>query len=271
MQDLQVGTTKGVTSFGLGGIKHRIRTTFDIEKKLYGCIALQTSDRLVVTDSYNCSIKLVDIVLHKVLHQLKLNSLPWGVCCLPGNRVAVTLPFSDMILILECNDRLTIVKSIAVQGVCWDIDYNSTDLVVLYRRPKQIDIVDMDDGKLKQRFLEKGTDITSSLSVCADKKVTFITDFDDKQILRLDEDLQVQQIYHLPEVAKPTCLLAVGRNQLLVCCSDKLWQLDTVIGRWSLLLGEGFRGVDSMAYCHERHILYAGVLPDNVVKRYLFP
>jgi len=270
LQDLEVETFD-FQSFGpITRARYLIMTALGLEKHCDGGIALLTSNRLVLTDPYVYSVKLVDCVHNKVLDRLKLGSTPKDVCCLSGNRAAVTLPLNNTILILECNDRLTIVNSIAVKGVCWNIDYNSTDLVVHYRQPNKIEIVHMNSGEVKQRFQEKDDILTYALSVCTDRKNTFVYGLNHLAILRLDEDLQVQQIFHLPEVAQST-MIAVGGNQLLVCCSDKLWQLDTTIGRWSLLLGEGFMGVNSMAYCHERHILYAGVFPGNVVKRYVFP
>jgi len=42
-------------------------------------------------DKANIAVKLVDVTVGSVLHQLKLEDQPWGVCKMSVGRVAVTL------------------------------------------------------------------------------------------------------------------------------------------------------------------------------------
>jgi len=100
------------------------------------------------------------------------------------------------------------------------------------------------------------------------KNTTIIYFIKNSRILRLDEDLQVQQVYPLPDSAELSCVLAVGENQLLVSgVIDRLWQLDSTMGRWTQLKqAEWFIDVSTMAFCHERNVLYWE--GREVVKRY---
>jgi len=238
------------------------------EPRLFS-IAVLSSDRLVVGDFTNHSVKLFDVVQDKVLHQLEVGNWPTSVCSLPEARVAVTLPLENSILILHCDNTLSIVNTITVQGFCWSIAYSNKLLIVLY--PRKIEIMNLNGSVIKQNELNVPDQFSwgSQLSVMTEGDITsiYVGDSNNKRILRLDENLQEQQIYRLPDGAKPYGVLVVGENQLLVRVSGgNLWQLDTTMGRWTLL-SERFVVLESMAFCHERQVLYYGHFSDSV-KRY---
>jgi len=71
----------------------------DQDKK--GCfindMCLVSDDRIVVVDYENLSVKLLEVTTGQVLRQLQLQNGPWGVCRMSGDRVAVTVPYADMI------------------------------------------------------------------------------------------------------------------------------------------------------------------------------
>jgi len=234
-------------------------------------MALLTSDRLVVGDRNNQSVKLLDVVQGKVLHQLEMDSMPCRVCSLPGPRAAVTLPAEKRIIILDCGNQMSIVNTITVHVRCKEVAYSNDHLIVLDTHPSKIRILTMNGGVVKQRDLELSkTYQYNYLSVIAEDNVTsiYVSDFINSRILRLNENLQVQQIYPHPDRAGPWGLLAVGENQLLVIdINNRLWQLDSTMGRWTLLnQAEWFLEAYSMAFCHERNNLYWDAF--GVVKRY---
>jgi len=234
-------------------------------------MALLTSDRLVVGDHANQSVKLVDVVQGKVLHQLEVGSIPCSVCSLPGTRAAVALPAKKRIIILNCGNQLSVVNTINVHGRCEEVAYGNDHLIVLYTQRSRIEILTMNGGVVKQRDLELSkTYLYNYLSVIAEDNVTsiYVGDFINRRILRLDENLQEQQVYPVPGRAELWCVLAVGENQLLVNDINKrLWQLDPTMGRWTRLKqGEWFGFAFSMAFCYERNNLYWDGF--KVVKRY---
>jgi len=234
-------------------------------------MALLTSDLLVVGDKHNQSVRLVDVAQGKVLHQLEVGSIPWSVCSLPGPRAAVTQPMEKRIIILDCGNQLSIVNTINVHERCQEVAYSNDHLIVRHTQPSRIEILTMNGGVVKQRDLELSkTYLYNYLSVIAEDNVTsvYVGDDDSRRILRLDEDLQEQQVYPVPGRAKPQGVLAVGENQLLVNDNNgRLWQLDSTMGRWTLLKqGEWFGFAYSMAFCHERNNLYWDGFEE--VKRY---
>jgi len=244
----------------------------DREKPYITSMALLSSDRLVVGDPNNRSVKLVDVVQDKVLHQLEVDGMPTSVCSLPEARVAVTLPFKKRILILHCDSKLSKVDTITLQGRCCSIASSNKLLIVLYENQRKIEIMNLNGSVVKQKELnvpDRKNYVRSQLSVMTEGDVTsiYVCDYYKSRILRLDENLQKQQIYPLPDGAKPSGVLAVGDNQLLVGVDGiNLWQLDTTMGRWTLL-SEWTWFIGPMAFCHERQVLYYGDFSDSV-KRY---
>jgi len=226
-------------------------------------MALLSSDRLVVVDPLNQSVKLLDVVQDKVRHQLKVDDIPTSVCSLPGNRAAVILPYRNTLLIMDCENQLSIVSTITVQGKCEKVAYSNGHLIVLYEAPVKVAILHLNERVVKQKVLEISTYLFHNLlSVTTEGDVTsiFVSDFNNSSILRLDEDLQEQQVYPVPDGAEPGRVLAVGENQLLVNdFDDRLWQLDSTMGSWTHLIQRKWNICEyPMAFCHDRHVLYSG-------------
>ena len=257
-----------------------VRTTKDIADPWFDSMAVLTSGRLVVVDHDNYAVKLVDIVQYKGLCILEMEDRPTDVCSLPDNRAAVALPDMQRILILECDNKLLVVTEIRVQGECTEVAYSNGHLIVLYTDPVKVEILHINGEVVKQNMLEISEILYfDSLSVNSEGNVTsiFVRDDENRRILRLDEDLQEQQVYRLPrdnapwgfpEGAALWSVVAVGENQLLMTdYIARLWQLDTTTGRWTLLNEDLCCEAEySMAFCHDRNVLYFGYF--CAIKRY---
>lgn len=238
-------------------------------------IALLTIDRLVMTDCSNASVKLVDVDQHTILDQLKVDGKPWGACRLSESKAAVTLPDEHRIIILDCKNKLFIENTIFVQHECRDIAYNNEQLIVRYRDYRKIEIMRLNGEVVKQTLLgTRNILYANSLSVISEENATsiFVSDYSNSRIVRLDDELQEQQVYPLPGGATQSSLYAMGEGQLLLWSDNgSFWQLDSTMGLWTALVGEGgLSGAWSMVFCHNRRVLYCTHFDDAVVKRYSF-
>jgi len=94
-------------------------------------LAVLPGDLLLLTDYNNKSVKLADPASGQLLDHLQLPGKPHGLCLLPGDRAAVTIPGESTIhTILVTNKKLTLQDKIQLQELCFGIDFINDYFVV---------------------------------------------------------------------------------------------------------------------------------------------
>jgi hypothetical protein len=88
-----------------------------------GCAVLNTN-KLVLADRNNKKIKLISIEKKVVQEEKALNSSPFDIAVMSQNQFAVTMSGSNKIVVMTTDDKLSCVRSIKVDRVCYCIDYN---------------------------------------------------------------------------------------------------------------------------------------------------
>ncbi|XP_052781498.1 protein wech-like [Mya arenaria] len=245
-------------------------------------VALLPGDSLLLSDYNNRSLKLVDTTNNKLVSQVNLQSAPWGLCLLPGDRAAVTLPWEKKIQFVSTQENVTLQDVVKVDGLCHGIDFCDDNLIVSFSSPGKIVLMDM-KGKVKTSVDKDSSGkplflCPSYLTVTrkSQTNVVYVTDRDTNTITKLSMSLEVLQSYQDPILRSPLGLTAVADNQLLVCgeASHNILFLDTHTGRITQLLGkdEGIEWPFSVAYCPQKKMVFVtccyGSIPelDNFVK-----
>ncbi|XP_045172896.2 uncharacterized protein LOC123534635 [Mercenaria mercenaria] len=101
-------------------------------------LAVIDTDRLAVADYRNKSIKIVDVKQTTIVSELEMTSNPWDVTLLPGDQLAVTLPYEGLIHSLSFSDGLSKVRQQKTHGESYGLAFIEGNL-----------IVGMADGKVK--------------------------------------------------------------------------------------------------------------------------
>jgi len=207
-------------------------------------IVLPGGDLLLVADNNNQSVKLADPASGQLLDQLQLSGTPWGVCLLPGDRAAVTIPRKSMIqTILVTMKKLSLQDDVKVKGACYGINYVNEYFVVGFRNPANLALLNK-KGKLYKSI--NHTLFKSPNYICVTtentSKVIYVSDNGTNTITRLSEELQVMQSFTDPALQNPRGLASVGGGQLLVVnnglfTSSTLFVLDVTTGEVTQLLG----------------------------------
>ncbi|XP_052780361.1 uncharacterized protein LOC128217317 [Mya arenaria] len=261
-----------------------VKTAADTSECFLASMALLSRDRLLLADCRNCSVKLMDTTTNNMMSQVKLPGEPWGMCLLPGDRAAVTLPWVKKIQFVSTQGNITLQEVVNVDGQCHGIDFFCDDnLIVSSTNPAKVVLIHI-KGKVK-----KSVDKDSSgkplfqkpeyLTVTRESQtppVIYVSDMDTNTIIKLNISLEVLQSYQDPILKYPRCLAAVGDNQLLVCGSDSdnILLLDTLTGKITQLLGEEeeIEMPQSVTYCSLKKMLfvtcwhYGRCYSDNIVK-----
>lgn len=131
-------------------------TISETENNSKGCsvqgIQLLSEDRLAFTDSFNYSVKLVDINQNKLLSSLSMPSWPFGIAKIRNNRLVVTLPALKQIQILciREDNNIIVEKELHRGKVCCGVAYHRGLLFVTNSHPHaKLEIIDLSGRVIK--------------------------------------------------------------------------------------------------------------------------
>ena len=191
----------------------------------HGCkvtdLAVLPGDLLLLADDHNQSMKLVNPVSGQLLDQLQLSDSPHGLCLLPGDRAAVTIPGESTIQTISVtNKKLALHEVINVKGRCFGVDFVNDYFVVGFSYPAQVAMVDRHGTICKSITTGFKEPFKYPNSICVTNEhtgnVIYVSDHGTRTITRLSEDLQVLQSFTSPAFEEPRGLAPVGGGQLLV-------------------------------------------------------
>jgi len=133
---------------------------FEFPTDTRGCkvtdLAVLQGDLLLLTDYNNQSVKLADPASGRLLDQLRLPGSPHGLCLLPGDRAAVTIPGKSTIQTISVtNKKLALQDKIQLQKRCFGIDFINDYFVVGFIEPAQVALIDK-KGKIYKSRKPKG-------------------------------------------------------------------------------------------------------------------
>ncbi|XP_052809471.1 uncharacterized protein LOC128237934 [Mya arenaria] len=255
-----------------------VRSPYDTDDCLVTSMLLLSEDRLLLTDRKNNTVKLVDTNTSSLVSQVQVPA-PWGMCLLPGGRVAVTSVFGR-IQLLETQGEFTLGNSINVDQDCRGIGYHNDSLIVSFSTG-MVKKMNM-DGKALKKVSNKWFSNQFQYPWCLTKvnegqaAVFYVSDYEKHTITSLDIDLNILQTFKNSALNAPTGITAVG-NQLLVCglYSNNIMCLHLPSGQMTKLLGKG-DGIwkpYSVCYSQQQKKLYVthhnkGINANNVVKVY---
>ena len=231
-------------------------------------IAVVSSNRVLVTDSTNNTVRLLDSQEGKIVSKLPLSSSPYRVCLLRDGRAAVTLPNQKRIqFIREEGDTLSLDGSIDVKGGVYGIAGQNNHLIVSYFNPDKLEKITMEGGVTHQLnnhtagrelLFKRPEFITTS----QDGSI-FIADWATHTISQMDLNLQVVQTFTSPLLKAPVGIVAVSNTQLLVAGyrSHNIHVLDTTTGSMTPLLGqaEGIQNPHALGWCPVSRKLYVSL------------
>jgi len=241
----------------------------------HGCnitdLAVLPDDLLLLADISNQSVKLADPASGQLLDRLQLPDDPWGLCRLPGDRAAVTIPYMSMIQTISVTmKKLSLQDVINIKGACYGIDYVHDYFVVGFNKPAMLALIDKKGNIYKSITTDSinHTLFKEPNYICVTtentSKVIYVSDWGTRTITRLSEELQVLQSFTDPSLQDPCGLASVGGGQLLVVnyggffSSSTLSVLNVTTGQVTRLLGreENLQQTYCLAVSHTLETVY---------------
>ena len=242
-------------------------------------LAVLPGDLLLLADSMNQSVKLADPASGQLLDQLQLPGDPWGLCLLPGDRAAVTIPGKSTIQTISITmKKLSLQGVINIKGQCYGIDYVNDYFVVGFQNPANLALLNK-KGKIYKSINHTLFKTPNYICVTTENtsKVINVSDKGNKTITRLSAELQVLQSFTDPALHDPRDLASVGGGHLLVVnCGgpSTLSVLDVTTGQVTQLLGweENLNCTECVAVSHTLRTVYVTdfLKGGDIIKQYKF-
>ncbi|XP_052809428.1 uncharacterized protein LOC128237888 [Mya arenaria] len=236
-------------------------------------ILLLSGDRLLLSDSSNETLKIVDLKTSSLMTEVSVPGRPWGMCHIPGDMVAVSVTYS--IQFLETRGKLILGKNIKVDDDCRGVGYHNGSLIISFNGGK-LQKIDM-EGKVLKKMSNMSFKTPWYLKIVGDDQTAaiYVSDFTKFEITKLDINLNILETFKHLALRAPTAITVVG-NQLIICgwASDNIISLDLPSSKMTQLLGkeEGIAAPSCVCYSEQQNKMYVAFWTsgnaDNYVKVY---
>ncbi|XP_045168787.2 uncharacterized protein LOC123531677 [Mercenaria mercenaria] len=163
-------------------------TEEDEERSWITGMTLVNPCKLILADSRNFSVKLVDVNSYCIVDQLQLSNYPLDVTAVTVLECAVTVPVQRTIQFINVDeDTLSLTRELEVDGDCRGISCYGENLVVAYSCPSKVQIMDL-NGKILNTVIGPmdGLIFSEPYYVIANKNCIFVSDQGRRAVIALD-------------------------------------------------------------------------------------
>ncbi|XP_052774709.1 uncharacterized protein LOC128213196 isoform X1 [Mya arenaria] len=197
-----------------------VKSPIDTRDCFISSMLLLPMNMLLLADWHNDTLKLVDLQTSSMVSHVSVPGKPWGMCLLPGDRVAVTM--ETIIQFLETKGQLTLSDSIKVDDDCRGIAHHDGSLIVSYFSGK-LQILNMKGGVIRktEKYMNGQQVLVSPFHLivarASQTAFVYVSDIEMNTITKLDMNLNFLQTFRDPALKGPMGI-SVFANQLIICC-----------------------------------------------------
>lgn len=258
----------------LSEIQINVQTTDDKHNCWITGLTYLSPNKLLLADRDNDCIKCVDTTNRAIISSVQLPSYPWDITTLVTDQAVATLPFDKKLQNITTNGGLKLVLSacIEVNGECMGIDFTGDKLVVSFRNPGSVEILDLDGTVLHHVCDHSTTNLLFSwpLSLCIakeiDQEVIYVSDYKLNSITKLSISGQVLETNECSSGCQG--ITATDDGQVIVCgnLSEDVVVVSPDLKNFSILIS----GVSPIAvlYCGTQQKIYLSCKDDNSLHAY---
>ena len=181
-------------------------------------ITVLPNGNIAVADDNNYSVKIIDTHLDKVIHRHQLSSWPWDLTVIPGDRLAVTLPFIHSVQYLNTSKELNFANTLTLKDKPYGIAYHSGQLVVACVGDARVVQILSLEGVV-QRTFSHGFKFSYYVTI-DDHSNILVADGYNSRVVKLDWEGNVRGSYTDDDLKQPRGVTWCGGGTFLVCSKD---------------------------------------------------
>ena len=243
-----------------------IMTPQDELKPLLTGLTSLCPNKILAVDRYNSTLKEIDTRANTLTSQLSLPGRPWDLTLLPMNQAAITLPENQNIIFISTKGRLSLLRSISVNGECYGIASVDSNIVVSYGSPSKIEIMNVTGRVMKtvtkgSRYerMYTGPEYIAVGRELSEEKI-YRSNFETSIITKVSIKGKVLGKYKHTQFRDILGLICVGEGQGLICNSGRN-TVDVVRndGMDAVTLLDRTHGIErprALCFCPEQATLY---------------
>jgi hypothetical protein len=177
-------------------------------------MTLHSPDLLIITDSDNRAVKVVNTRNELVCDRLQLDVAPWDTTLVSSSELAVTLPHAKMIQFLSISsNKLEKKHTVKVDGKCYGIIQHQDKLVVSFLHPARLQILDVNGFVLKN--IDISNNSCTPFYVTCDSSSIYLSDCDVKSVKRFN--WQGEETCSYDDARGPYGIALSGEGTIFVC------------------------------------------------------
>ncbi|XP_053383608.1 uncharacterized protein LOC123535591 [Mercenaria mercenaria] len=219
-----------------------------------------SSNKVILADNNNNKLKVVDTYSKAVIEEKELDSEPYDIAVLPQDKIAVTMPEKEEILIMKTNGKLSISRRIPMKKCCNGITYHQGQFYVVCWHPYSVHLVDT-HGNVNSK-ISLNSEIFSSpnyILLSEDARHIYISNYTSHNVSCVTLHGDISAVYKHNDLYGPVGMAMLDDGSLLVCCynnntihhiSGDLKQGQTIIG--------GLQKPQTICYNQQQQEVYIG-------------
>lgn len=245
--------------------------------QLTGSTVLQNGKFLVVCDSQNRTVKMIDVLLDKIISVVPVASRPWGVAKVTDFHIFVSLIDEQKLLSMYVFNGLIEDESssISVNGRCCGIACIKQKIIVSYITPPKVEMLDM-NGRVLQTIKTDDTgaplfDKPIHIAISPDGELIYTSDWSKRRVLCIDFSGLVKAKYDNIRCYGITTDLA-GTVYVGCIAPNSVHQLYPNCQLHKKVLGEDLleQTPDSLTYSSEENKLYVAQYDQEFIRRFSY-
>lgn len=229
-----------------------------------GCAVLPPH-KLVLTDSVNKKVKVVDTRSKELVEEISLDSVPTDIAVLPEDQIAVLLRSKNEIIIMTTVGRLSPDHTIQVKQDCQTLTFHKDRFYIIRSHPDQVLILDM-QGVVQNRLSldDLGDDVAIYSPRCTGLslvgKLVYVTDSGCSTVTGITTQGELYAVYEdILNFRGPWGMVVLDDGSMLVCCKNSIHHISADLNLGCNVF-DGLSLPRSICYNAEQSKVYVGSL-----------
>jgi hypothetical protein len=199
---------------------------------------------LVLYDSNNQCLKLVDVNLNIIKDVLALETNAGGITTLSNDQIAIVLENCFKIQLVNVLEKMTLDRFIKTNGYCADVNMNNNRLYVSFYAPLQFQILHLTGALIKtikpDDEILKHCTFPRHIAVSHDESVIYVSDSNTHKVMSLDIDGHMLSLYD-GELEFPNGIITSSSGSVYVCSTNQqiVYKMKSDLSEAMVMLGPG--------------------------------